>query len=133
METSGLDAAVEELKHTDDFLSEDLQNQLDRLREEHATMSNEREVQRDQLVKALLSNDKLRKDAEDQKELQESTAASNETEMLRNKQDKIEKLRGRLVERQQVSTVISYVSILAALTGRFSGWQWPFHPSPSPS
>ena len=103
VESDGLEAAVEELKKTDEFLSEDLQDQLNRLREEHQALSSTAESQKDQLVALFTANDKLRKQLEDQKELQDTTTTATETEGLKSKQEKIEKLRERLIERQQVS------------------------------
>lgn len=68
----------------------------------------EREAQKSQLIEALLAKEKLRKDAEENREIQDSTAhASSDadaTDAMKKATDKIEKLRARLKERQQVST-----------------------------
>lgn len=100
-------SALDELKSTDKLISESLKAELDRLREELAFVSNERESQKTQLIDALLAKDKFRKDAEEVKELQEtaalSTANQDSSEAAKKAAEKIEKLRDRLIERKQVS------------------------------
>lgn len=99
-------AALDELKSTDKLISESLKSELDRLREELELVTGEREAQKSQLIEALLAKDKLRKDAEEMKELQETaalTAASEDSsEAAKKANEKIEKLRDRLIERKQV-------------------------------
>lgn len=101
-------SALDELKSTDKLISESLKAELDRLREELAFVSNERESQKTQLIDALLAKDKFRKDAEEAKELQETTALStanqDSSEAAKKAAEKIEKLRDRLIERKQVSS-----------------------------
>lgn len=104
-------SALDELKSTDKLISESLKAELDRLREELAFVSNERESQKTQLIDALLAKDKFRKDAEEAKELQEtaalSTANQDSSESAKKATEKIEKLRDRLIERKQVSLTAS--------------------------
>ena len=99
--------ALDELKSTDKLISESLKSELDWLRDEHNFLLKERDAQKSQLIEALLAKDKLRKDADDNKDLQEAaTTASADADVAEaNKKaaDKIEKLRARLKERQQVS------------------------------
>lgn len=99
-------SALDELKSTDKLISESLKSELDRLREELAFVSNERESQKTQLIDALLAKDKFRKDAEEAKELQETAALSianqDSSEAAKKAAEKIEKLRDRLIERKQV-------------------------------
>lgn len=101
-------SALDELKSTDKLISESLKAELDRLREELAFVSNERESQKTQLIDALLAKDKFRKDAEEAKELQETAALSSanqdSSEAAKKAAEKIEKLRDRLIERKQVSS-----------------------------
>lgn len=110
VEKDGL-TALDELKSTDKLISESLKAELDRLREELAFVSNEREAQKTQLIDALLAKDKLRKDAEEAKELQDtaalSTANQDSSEAAKKAAEKIEKLRDRLIERKQVSLFLS--------------------------
>ncbi|KAM3469372.1 hypothetical protein MY8738_010116 [Beauveria namnaoensis] len=98
-------SALDQLKSTDKLISESLKAELDRLREELAFVSNERESQKTQLIDALLAKDKFRKDAEEAKELQETAAlgAANQDSSGAAKKaaEKIEKLRNRLIERKQ--------------------------------
>lgn len=100
-------AALDELKSTDKLISESLKSALDHLRNEHNFVLRERDAQRVQLIEALLAKDKFRKNAEDSKELQDAAAtAANEadiSEAAKKANDKIDKLRTRLKERQQVS------------------------------
>ncbi|KAF1738644.1 hypothetical protein CRV24_000570 [Beauveria bassiana] len=98
-------SALDQLKSTDKLISESLKAELDRLREELAFVSNERESQKTQLIDALLAKDKFRKDAEEAKELQEtaalSTANQDSSGAAKKAAEKIEKLRNRLIERKQ--------------------------------
>lgn len=100
-------AALDELKSTDKLISESLKGELDRLREELDFVTGEREAQKSQLIEALLAKDKLRKETEELKELQDtaalSTADQDSSEAAKKAAEKIEKLRDRLIERKQVS------------------------------
>ncbi|CEJ94493.1 Putative Hook3 protein [[Torrubiella] hemipterigena] len=97
--------ALNELKSTDMLISESLKAELDRVREETKVATTEREAQKTQLIEALLAKDKLRKDMEELKEIQETAAitAANQdaSEATKKANEKIEKLRDRLIERKQ--------------------------------
>ncbi|KAK3191800.1 hypothetical protein K4F52_002226 [Lecanicillium sp. MT-2017a] len=98
-------SALDELKSTDKLISESLKAELDRLREELTFVTGEREAQKSQLIEALLAKDRIRKEAEEAKELQETTALSSAnqdtSEAAKKAAEKIEKLRERLIERKQ--------------------------------
>lgn len=100
-------SALDELKSTDKLISESLKAELDRFREELTFVTGEREAQKSQLIEALLAKDRIRKEAEEAKELQETTALSSAnqdtSEAAKKAAEKIEKLRERLIERKQVS------------------------------
>lgn len=96
--------ALNQLKSTDKLVSESLQAELDRLREKHNFVISERDAQKSQLIEALLAKDKLRKDAEDGKDLQEAISKDPDvSEAVKKEGEKIEKLRARLLERNEVS------------------------------
>lgn len=99
--------AIDELKSTDKLISESLKAELDRLREEYNFVVSERDAQKSQLIDALLAKERLRKEVEDTKELQESSMAGSAdadmSETMRKSSEKIEKLRTRLKERKLVS------------------------------
>jgi protein HOOK3 len=105
-------SALDELKSTDKLISESLKAELDRLREELTFVTGEREAQKSQLIEALLAKDKMRKETEEAKELQEtaalSTANQDSSEASKKAAEKIEKLRERLIERKQVSLSSPY-------------------------
>ncbi|KAG8417804.1 hypothetical protein J3458_005270 [Metarhizium acridum] len=96
--------AIDELKSTDKLISESLKAELDRLREEYNFVVSERDAQKSQLIDALLAKDRLRKEVEETKELQESSMAGSAdadmSETMRKSSEKIEKLRTRLKERK---------------------------------
>ncbi|PHH84067.1 hypothetical protein CDD83_2552 [Cordyceps sp. RAO-2017] len=101
---SGIDA-MNELKSTDQLISESLQAELDRLRDEYGLVVGERDAQKSQLIEALLAKDRLRKEIEESKECQE-TASNGPTDIdtsdyVKKSGEKIEKLRARLKERKQ--------------------------------
>ncbi|KAG6018479.1 hypothetical protein E4U43_000002 [Claviceps pusilla] len=97
--------AIDELTNTDKLISESLKAELDRLRENYNFVVVERDAQKSQLIEALLAKDRLRKEVEDVKELQENStsgpADANMSEAMKKSTDKIEKLRTRLKERKQ--------------------------------
>lgn len=109
-EKGGIEA-INELKSTDKLISESLKAELDRLREDYSFVVSERDAQKSQLIEALLAKDRLRKEVEDAKELQENStsgpADADMSEAMKKSSEKIEKLRTRLKERKQVSLVIS--------------------------
>ncbi|TWU78951.1 hypothetical protein ED733_008081 [Metarhizium rileyi] len=96
--------AIDELKSTDKLISESLKAELDRLREEYSFVVSERDAQKSQLIEALLAKDKLRKEIEDARELQENSMAgladADMCEAMKKSSEKIEKLRSRLKERK---------------------------------
>ncbi|KAG5933327.1 hypothetical protein E4U59_006939 [Claviceps monticola] len=97
--------ALDELNSTDKLISESLKVELDRLRENYNFVVVERDAQKSQLIDALLAKDRLRKEVEESKELQESAttspAGANMSEATKKFTEKIEKLRTRLKERKQ--------------------------------
>ncbi|KAG6042309.1 hypothetical protein E4U41_000053 [Claviceps citrina] len=97
--------AIDELSNTDKLVSESLKAELDRMRENYNFVVIERDAQKSQLIEALLTKDRLRKEIEDAKELQEnstnSPADADVSEAMKKYTEKIEKLRTRLKERKQ--------------------------------
>ncbi|CCE34331.1 related to hook3 protein [Claviceps purpurea 20.1] len=97
--------ALDELNSTDKLISESLKVELDRLRENYNFVVVERDAQKSQLIDALLAKDRLRKEVEESKELQEnattSSTGANTSEAMKKFTEKIEKLRTRLKERKQ--------------------------------
>ncbi|KAG6043866.1 hypothetical protein E4U17_000805 [Claviceps sp. LM77 group G4] len=97
--------ALDELSSTDKLISESLKVELDRLRENYNFVVVERDAQKSQLIDALLAKDRLRKEVEESKELQENATTSpvgaNTSEAMKKFTEKIEKLRTRLKERKQ--------------------------------
>lgn len=98
--------ALEVLKSTDNLISESLRSELESLRKQYKTLQLENDQQRTQLIDALVSKDKLRK------ELDEAPAptAPVETpagtdpaveEALKSSKSKIEKLRDRVKQQKE--------------------------------
>ncbi|EOO00421.1 putative microtubule binding protein [Phaeoacremonium minimum UCRPA7] len=98
--------ALEVLKSTDNLISESLRSELESLRKQYKTLQLENDQQRTQLIDALVSKDKLRK------ELDETPAptAPVETpagtdpaveEALKSSKSKIEKLRDRVKQQKE--------------------------------
>lgn len=99
-------AALEELKSTDKLISTSLTSELERQREEYSFIMNERDALKSQLIEALLANDKLRKESDENKDLQDGTALSTDgdgSDAAKKAAEKVEKLRARLIQRNQVS------------------------------
>ncbi|KAH0498693.1 hypothetical protein TgHK011_005933 [Trichoderma gracile] len=97
-------AALNELKNTDKLISTSLTSELERQREEYSFIMNERDALKSQLIEALLANDKLRKESDESKDLQEGTALSTDgdgSEAAKKAAEKVEKLRARLIQRNQ--------------------------------
>jgi protein HOOK3 len=95
--------AVEELRSTDKLISESLRAELDRLRDEHTFILNERDAQKTQLIEVLLAKEEMRKQI-DGKEPSDGLAGTGDPDVVnafKKAQEKIEKLRERLKERQQ--------------------------------
>lgn len=97
-------AALEELKSTDKLISTSLTSELERQREEYSFIMNERDALKSQLIEALLANDKLRKESDENKDLQDGTALSTDgdgSDAAKKAAEKVEKLRARLIQRNQ--------------------------------
>lgn len=97
-------AALYELKSTDKLISTSLTNELEQLREETSFITNERDALKSQLIEALLANDKLRKDSDEGKDLQDAAGSSTDgdgSEAAKKAAEKVEKLRERLIQRNQ--------------------------------
>lgn len=98
--------AMTELNRTDVTIITSLKAELDRSREDLSYSNAEREAQQTQLVEALLANQKLRKEAEEGKELQAAAGtleSADTSEAGKNRTELIEKLRARLREIREVS------------------------------
>jgi hypothetical protein len=93
--------AIDDLKKTDVLVSESLQGELVRLREKYNFAISERDAHKSQLVEALLEKDRLRKGSEEGKDL--DAKDSDGPEISSKGAEKIEKLRERLKERNEVS------------------------------
>ncbi|CAM1509265.1 Fc.00g030040.m01.CDS01 [Cosmosporella sp. VM-42] len=97
--------ALNELRGTDKLISESLKTELDRLRDELSFVVSDKDAQQSQLIEALLAKEKLRKEAEENRELStiESSADPELADASKKSNEKIEKLRSRLIESRQVS------------------------------
>ncbi|KAF3075412.1 hypothetical protein CFAM422_001871 [Trichoderma lentiforme] len=96
--------ALYELKSTDKLISTSLTNELEQLREETSFITNERDALKSQLIEALLANDKLRKESDESKDLQDAAGSSTDgdgSEAAKKAAEKVEKLRERLIQRNQ--------------------------------
>lgn len=99
--------ALYELKNTDKLISTSLTTELEQQREETSFITNERDALKSQLIEALLANDKLRKETDESKDLQDATGSSTDidgSEAAKKAAEKVEKLRERLIQRNQVIT-----------------------------
>lgn len=96
--------ALNELKNTDKLISTSLTSELERQREETSFITNERDALKSQLVDTLLANDKLRKESDENKDLNEavSPTEADGSEAAKKATEKVEKLRARLIQRNQV-------------------------------
>lgn len=96
--------ALNELKNTDKLISTSLTSELERQREETSFIMNERDALKSQLVDTLLANDKLRKESDENKDLNEavSPTEADGSEAAKKATEKVEKLRARLIQRNQV-------------------------------
>ncbi|WYZ37534.1 hypothetical protein EsH8_II_001040 [Colletotrichum jinshuiense] len=90
--------ALEELKSTDQLISVSIREELEAARQQVKNLGTDLEEQRSSLINALLEKDKLRKDLDEAKEGRQDGAEP--TEVVQKLQDKVEKLRSRLKERQ---------------------------------
>ncbi|KAK2772439.1 microtubule binding protein [Colletotrichum kahawae] len=92
--------ALEELKSTDQLISASVREELEAARLQIKNLSADLENRQSSLINALLEKDKLRKELDEAKEGRQDGAESSEVSQKR--EDKIEKLRARLKERQSV-------------------------------
>ncbi|EQB56567.1 hypothetical protein CGLO_03411 [Colletotrichum gloeosporioides Cg-14] len=90
--------ALEELKSTDQLISASVREELEAARLQIRNLSADLENRQSSLINALLEKDKLRKELDEVKEGRQDGAESSEVSQKR--EDKIEKLRARLKERQ---------------------------------
>ncbi|KAJ0387351.1 hypothetical protein COL922a_002396 [Colletotrichum nupharicola] len=90
--------ALEELKSTDQLISASVREELEAARLQIRNLSADLENRQSSLINALLEKDKLRKELDEAKEGRQDGAESSEVSQKR--EDKIEKLRARLKERQ---------------------------------
>jgi protein HOOK3 len=97
--------ALNDLKNTDNLVAKSLQSELERLRAKHTAVIEERDIHKSQLVEALLAKESLAKAAaQDGKVIPDSLAQDPDiVEGRKNQSEKIEKLRERLKERNEVS------------------------------
>jgi protein HOOK3 len=106
MEMDSVDA-LDALKATDKLIAASLKEELDRVRAEKKSLATEIEKQKSHLIDALLTKDKLSKELDESKALQEKVpnqSLSNEevSEAVKKTNDKIDKMRARLKQRQEV-------------------------------
>ncbi|KAL4727550.1 hypothetical protein ACLX1H_004233 [Fusarium chlamydosporum] len=98
LDKEGADA-LKEIKSSDVVIISSLKSELDHAREQLSYCTSERDAQQTQLVEALLAKDKLRKEVEEGRELQDITGSGEgDTPDGSKKGELIEKLRNRLRE-----------------------------------
>jgi protein HOOK3 len=103
LDKEGADA-IKEIKSADVVIISSLKSELDHAREELSYCTSERDAQQTQLVEALLAKDKLRKEVEEGRELQDITGSGEgDASDGSKKGELIEKLRNRLREIREVS------------------------------
>ncbi|KAF5001363.1 hypothetical protein FDECE_10967 [Fusarium decemcellulare] len=104
LDKEGVDA-LKELKSTDVVIISSLKSELDHVREELSYAISERDAQKTQLVEALLAKDKLRKEVEEGRDLQDVTGNPSEGDATDGGKSRelIGRLRTRLVEIREVS------------------------------
>ncbi|OHE96180.1 hypothetical protein CORC01_08557 [Colletotrichum orchidophilum] len=103
--------ALEELKSTDQLISGSIREELEAARQQLKNLGTDLEEQRSSLINALLEKDKLRKDLDEVKEGRQDGAEP--TEAAQKLQEKVDKLRIRLKERQSVSYLKSLMKYMA--------------------
>ncbi|KAL0782649.1 hypothetical protein CaCOL14_000554 [Colletotrichum acutatum] len=101
--------ALEELKSTDQLISGSIREELEAARQQLKNLGTDLEEQRSSLINALLEKDKLRKDLDEAKD----GTSAEPTEAAQKLQEKVDKLRVRLKERQSVSSLRSLANALA--------------------
>ncbi|KAF5542166.1 hook3 [Fusarium mexicanum] len=102
LDKEGADA-LKELKSADVTIISSLKSELDYTREQLSYTIAERDAQQSQLVDALLTKDKLRKEVEEGRELQDINGTGDAPPDPSKKGELIEKLRARLREIREVS------------------------------
>ncbi|RGP68193.1 hypothetical protein FLONG3_8268 [Fusarium longipes] len=103
LDKEGADA-IKEIKSSDVVIISSLKSELDHAREQLSYCTSERDAQQTQLVEALLAKDKLRKEVEEGRELQDITGnGEGDASDGSKKGELIEKLRNRLREIREVS------------------------------
>ena len=117
--------ALDELKSTDQLISASLKHELEALRKQHKALQVDFDQQKSQLIDALVSKDKLRKDMDEavrEPPIQSPTTAEPGgavldkavvDEIVQKSNEKIGKLRGRVKQQVDVSSAVS-VSVSAA-------------------
>ncbi|SPJ82192.1 related to hook3 protein [Fusarium torulosum] len=109
LDKEGADA-LKELKSADVVIVSSLKSELDHAREQLSYSTAEREAQQTQLVEALLAKDKLRKEVEEGRELQDFTGnGEGDAPDGSKKGELIEKLRNRLREIREVSPFLNAI------------------------
>jgi protein HOOK3 len=109
LDKEGADA-LKELKSADVVIVSSLKSELDHAREQLSYSTAEREAQQTQLVEALLAKDKLRKEVEEGRELQDITGnGEGDAPDGSKKGELIEKLRNRLREIREVSPFLNVI------------------------
>ncbi|KAK1688547.1 hypothetical protein BDP55DRAFT_48041 [Colletotrichum godetiae] len=88
--------ALDELKSTDQLISGSIREELEAARQQLKNLGTDLEEQRSSLINALLEKDKLRKDLDEAKD----GTGAEPTEAAQKLQEKVDKLRVRLKERQ---------------------------------
>ncbi|KAF5027205.1 hypothetical protein F66182_693 [Fusarium sp. NRRL 66182] len=104
LDKEGADA-LKEIKSSDVVIISSLKSELDHAREQLSYSTAERDAQQTQLVEALLAKDKLRKEVEESRDMQDinGTGAEGDAPDGSKKSELIEKLRARLREIREVS------------------------------
>ncbi|SPO05316.1 related to hook3 protein [Cephalotrichum gorgonifer] len=100
--------ALEELKSTDQLISASLREELDLWRTRYKSLASELELSKSQVIEAFVAKDKFRKELDEITGVKGSTEDSNISEEtigqdVNKLSEKIEKLRERLKQRQEVS------------------------------
>ncbi|QPC79783.1 hypothetical protein HYE68_010535 [Fusarium pseudograminearum] len=112
LDKEGADA-IKEIKSSDVVIISSLKSELDHAREQLSYCTSERDAQQTQLVEALLAKDKLRKEVEEGRELQDITGSGDgDAPDGSKKGELIEKLRNRLREIREVSSSAFYDAIV---------------------
>jgi protein HOOK3 len=122
--SKGSREALEDLKSTDKLISASLQKELEALRNDNKKLQVDLDQQKTQLVDALLSKDKLRKDMDEavreQPPIQSPTTDSGSTvdqavvdELVQKSNEKIGKLRGRVKQQVDVSEPVYDLTMIS--------------------